>query len=53
MEWGWRLMIRLVGERAGTEVGAELLLLLREAYPRTDFGTIFAFRRIFMVGEKQ
>lgn len=28
MEWGWRLMIRLVGERAGTEVGAELLLLL-------------------------
>ncbi len=26
--------------------------LLREAYPRTDAGTMFAFRRIFAVGHR-
>jgi trans-aconitate 2-methyltransferase len=31
---------------------AEYAVLLREAYPETDQGTIFPFRRIFCVGEK-
>jgi trans-aconitate 2-methyltransferase len=36
------------GERFAAEYGA----LLRAAYPRTEHGTIFEFRRIFLVGHK-
>jgi trans-aconitate 2-methyltransferase len=36
------------GERFATEYGA----LLRAAYPRTAHGTMFEFRRIFLVGHK-
>lgn len=37
------------GERFAAEYGA----LLRAAYPRTEHGTMFEFRRIFLVGHKR
>ena len=36
------------GERFAAEYGA----LLRAAYPRTEHGTMFEFRRIFLIGHK-
>jgi trans-aconitate 2-methyltransferase len=34
------------------EFESEFAHLLREAYPASDFGTVFPFRRIFSVGVK-
>lgn len=56
LEWVKGTALRPVLEQlddAGTaEFLAEYGALLREAYPRRDYGTIFPFRRIFVVAGK-
>ncbi|WP_038462518.1 trans-aconitate 2-methyltransferase [Arthrobacter sp. PAMC 25486] len=56
LEWvrgtGLRPVLAALGG-GSAEFEREYSALLAEAYPRGDFGTIFEFRRIFMVGEKQ
>ncbi len=50
---GLRPVLQALGGREGRQFEAEYSALLDEAYPAGEFGTIFPFRRIFMVGQKQ
>ena len=50
---GLRPVLQALGEREAHEFEAEYSVLLDEAYPAAEFGTIFPFRRIFMVAQKQ
>ena len=56
LEWvrgtGLRPVLAALGPDS-TEFEREYSALLAQAYPRGGFGTLFPFRRIFMVGEKQ
>jgi trans-aconitate 2-methyltransferase len=56
LEWlrgtGLRPVLAALSEPDGAEFSAALGASLRAAYPRTDMGTVFPFRRIFAVGHK-
>ncbi|MBP2414547.1 trans-aconitate 2-methyltransferase [Arthrobacter stackebrandtii] len=56
LEWvrgtGLRPVLAALGSDSA-EFEREYSALLAQAYPRGEHGTIFPFRRIFMVGEKQ
>ncbi len=56
LEWmrgtGLRPVLAALGAN-GAAFERDYAALLAQVYPRTDAGTVFAFRRIFMVGEKQ
>ncbi|MCU6480873.1 trans-aconitate 2-methyltransferase [Arthrobacter sp. A2-55] len=49
---GLRPVLQALGTTDGAEYEAEYSALLDEAYPAGEFGTIFPFRRIFMVAQK-
>ncbi|MHA7269128.1 trans-aconitate 2-methyltransferase [Arthrobacter sp. HLT1-20] len=57
LEWvrgtGLRPVLAALGPVESAEFEQHYAALLRQAYPATEFGTNFEFRRIFMVGEKQ
>lgn len=57
LEWvrgtGLRPVLAALGPVDSVEFEQQYALLLAQAYPATEFGTNFEFRRIFMVGEKQ
>lgn len=57
LEWvrgtGLRPVLQALDDAGAAAFEAEYSALLDEAYPTGDFGTIFPFRRIFMVGQKQ
>lgn len=56
LEWVRGTGLRPVLAALGAESAAferEYSALLAEAYPQGEYGTIYPFRRIFMVGEKQ
>lgn len=57
LEWvrgtGLRPVLQALDDAGAAAFEAEYSALLDEAYPAGDFGTIFPFRRIFMLGEKQ
>ncbi|POH57230.1 trans-aconitate 2-methyltransferase [Arthrobacter glacialis] len=57
LEWvrgtGLRPVLAALGPVDRVEFEQQYAALLRQAYPATEFGTNFEFRRIFMVGEKQ
>ena len=50
---GLRPVLAALGPRDSQEFEQEYAALLRQAYPAGEYGTVFPFRRIFMVGEKQ
>lgn len=50
---GLRPVLQALGAADGRAFEAEYSGLLDEAYPAGEFGTIYPFRRIFMVGQKQ
>ena len=50
---GLRPILAALPEAEAAEFSASYAALLREAYPHTPAGTIFAFRRIFAVGRKR
>lgn len=50
---GLRPVLAALGPVASAEFEQQYAALVRDAYPATEFGTNFEFRRIFMVGEKQ
>lgn len=50
---GLRPVLAALGPEDSEDFEKEYATLLAEAYPAGDFGTIYPFRRIFMVGEKQ
>lgn len=56
LEWlrgtGLRPVLAALDEADGAEFTAALGASLRAAYPRTEIGTLFPFRRIFAVGHK-
>lgn len=56
LEWlrgtGLRPVLAVLSEAAGAQFCAELAAQLRAAYPRTEAGTLFPFRRIFAVGHR-
>jgi trans-aconitate 2-methyltransferase len=49
---GLRPVLDALSPRDGERFAAEYGALLRAGYPRTEHGTMFAFRRIFLVGHK-
>ncbi|MGO4384109.1 trans-aconitate 2-methyltransferase [Specibacter sp. RAF43] len=49
---GLRPVLQALDPGQGAEFEAEYSALLDAAYPATEFGTVFPFRRIFMVGQK-
>ncbi|WP_104092025.1 trans-aconitate 2-methyltransferase [Arthrobacter sp. GMC3] len=49
---GLRPVLAALSEADGQDFEAQYSLLLDAAYPRGEFGTIFEFRRIFMVAAK-
>ncbi|WP_438502658.1 trans-aconitate 2-methyltransferase [Arthrobacter livingstonensis] len=49
---GLRPVLQALGVAEGREFEAEYSALLEEAYPADEFGTIYPFRRIFMIGQK-
>ena len=57
LEWvrgtGLRPVLVALDDADAAEFSAEYAALLRSAYPATEHGTLFAFRRIFAVGHKQ
>lgn len=57
LEWvrgtGLRPVLAALGPADSKLFEREYAALLAEAYPPGEFGTVFPFRRIFMVGEKQ
>ena len=56
LEWvrgtGLRPVLAALSEADAAEFSAEYASLLRSAYPRTEHGTVFAFRRTFAVGHR-
>jgi trans-aconitate 2-methyltransferase len=50
---GLRPVLSALGPVESAEFEQQYAALVRQAYPATEFGTNFEFRRIFMVGEKQ
>ncbi|MEO8221125.1 MAG: trans-aconitate 2-methyltransferase [Specibacter sp.] len=50
---GLRPVLAALGPGESVEFEQQYAALVRQAYPATEFGTNFEFRRIFMVGEKQ
>lgn len=50
---GLRPVLAALGPEDGVDFEKEYAALLAAAYPAGEFGTIYPFRRIFMVGEKQ
>lgn len=50
---GLRPVLAALGPTERTKFEQEYAALLADAYPAGEFGTVFPFRRIFMVGEKQ
>lgn len=50
---GLRPVLAALGPVESVEFEQQYAALVRQAYPATEFGTNFEFRRIFMVGEKQ
>ena len=56
LEWvrgtGLRPVLAALSSHEADEFVTEYAAQLREAYPRTDSGTVFAFRRIFAVGHR-
>ncbi len=57
LEWvrgtGLRPVLAALGAEDSKLFEHEYAALVAEAYPPGEFGTVFPFRRIFMVGEKQ
>ena len=57
LEWvrgtGLRPVLAALGPKDSVLFEQEYAALVAEAYPAGEFGTVFPFRRIFMVGEKQ
>ncbi|NKX55844.1 trans-aconitate 2-methyltransferase [Arthrobacter mobilis] len=57
LEWvrgaGLRPLLAALDEEEARAFEAEFARMLREAYPATPYGTIYSFRRIFAVGQKQ
>jgi trans-aconitate 2-methyltransferase len=57
LEWmrgtGLRPVLHALSAADGERFAAEYGALLRAAYPRTEHGTMFEFRRIFLVGHKR
>jgi trans-aconitate 2-methyltransferase len=49
---GLRPVLAALSDEDGTEFAAELGARLRAAYPATPHGTLFPFRRLFVVGHK-
>jgi len=49
---GLRPVMAALDEASRGEFLAEYGALLREAYPRRDYGTVFPFRRVFVVARK-
>jgi trans-aconitate 2-methyltransferase len=49
---GLRPVLAALGEQDGAEFEAAYAALLREAYPATDHGTLFPFRRVFVVAHR-
>ena len=49
---GLRPILAALDEQNAAEFCAEYAALLRSAYPATEHGTVFAFRRIFAVGHR-
>lgn len=56
LEWvrgtGLRPVLTALPEDEAAHFSAEYAALLREAYPATPYGTVFGFRRTFVVAEK-
>lgn len=56
LEWvrgtGLRPILNALDPASCAEFEREYATLLTQAYPAGDFGTVFPFRRIFMVGQK-
>ncbi len=56
LEWvrgtGLRPALQALPPAAAVEFEADYARLLRQAYPQTELGTVFPFRRIFVVGLK-
>jgi trans-aconitate 2-methyltransferase len=56
LEWlrgtGLRPVLAALDDADSAAFTAELAEALRIAYPRTDLGTIYPFRRIFAVGHR-
>ncbi|WP_125612245.1 trans-aconitate 2-methyltransferase [Specibacter cremeus] len=50
---GLRPVVGALGPGDAAAFEAEYAALLAEAYPPGEFGTVFPFRRIFMVGQKK
>ncbi|NVM99244.1 trans-aconitate 2-methyltransferase [Arthrobacter sp. SDTb3-6] len=50
---GLRPVLQALGHAEGEAFEAEYSALLDQAYPAAEFGTIFPFRRIFVVGQKR
>ncbi|MFQ4148910.1 trans-aconitate 2-methyltransferase [Arthrobacter sp. LAPM80] len=48
-----RPVLAALGPADGGDFEKQYAALVAEAYPAGEFGTVFPFRRIFMVGEKQ
>ncbi|MHA7304659.1 trans-aconitate 2-methyltransferase [Arthrobacter sp. TMN-49] len=57
LEWvrgtGLRPVLAALGPVDSVEFEQQYAALVQQAYPATEFGTNFEFRRIFMVGQKQ
>lgn len=56
LEWvrgtGLRPVLQALGEDDSAAFEAEYAALLREAYPSEEYGTVYAFRRVFCVSQK-
>ncbi|WP_375491714.1 trans-aconitate 2-methyltransferase [uncultured Jatrophihabitans sp.] len=50
---GLRPVLAALSDTDAADFSAEYAALLRAAYPRTEAGTLFAFRRIFAVGHRE